>query len=328
PAVQQPREAARRTQCRNNMKQIGLAMHNYHDVHGSLPGNAQARVLRCDPADYRPGAWIGWSGLAMILPQIDQAPLYNMADFSFDNDEHIPCGGMAANQNRTVKRTMITAFQCPSDPMQGRRPTGSSAPTSYVLSAGPVADWNVVPTVGCFAFRSSVRLSDIKDGTSNTIMASECKIGDNSDTRDGTWRVNRAGNLTNGRLPTSGRRDHQFDSRPADLAVLKNYHEACKAQLNSSARDSGSDLSGRYWATAVTFYGPWFNTLMPPNTPVHCDRDNSETVMMMKHAQSYHTGGVQTLLADGSVKFTSENIDHGIWVSAGTIRGGETLGEW
>ena len=61
---------------------------------------------------------------------------------------------------------------------------------------------------------------------------------------------------------------------------------------------------------------------------MHCDRDTSETVMMMKHAQSYHEGGVFSLMGDGAVKFVSENIDHGIWVGAGTIRGGENLGEF
>lgn len=330
PAVQQAREAARRTECKNKMKQIGLAMHNYHDAAESLPGSPQARVLRCDPGDYRNGSWIGWSGLAMILPYIEQATLYNKANFSIDYDEHLACGGQPANGNRSVNRTLLSEYMCPSDPMSGRRPQGAgSAPTSYALSAGPAADWAVTPPVGPFSFRSSIRLSDIKDGTSNTIMAAEVKIGDNAQLRDERYRVNSAGDLRNPRITsTAGARDHTFDSRAADLQVLKDYHAACRAQLDTAPTDSGSDDAGRWWATAMTFYGPWFNTLMPPNTEVHCDRDTSETVMMMKHTQSYHTGGVQVLLCDGSVKFVTENIDHGLWVGAGTIRGSETLGEW
>jgi prepilin-type processing-associated H-X9-DG protein len=67
---------------------------------------------------------------------------------------------------------------------------------------------------------------------------------------------------------------------------------------------------------------------MPPNTPVHCDNDASETIMMMKNAQSFHVGGLNTLMGDGSVRFVAENVDHGIWVGAGTIKGRETLGEF
>jgi prepilin-type processing-associated H-X9-DG protein len=67
---------------------------------------------------------------------------------------------------------------------------------------------------------------------------------------------------------------------------------------------------------------------MPPNTKINCDNDRSVTTMSIKNASSWHTGGAQVLLVDGSVKFTSENIDHGTWVGAGTKGDGETLGEW
>ena len=67
---------------------------------------------------------------------------------------------------------------------------------------------------------------------------------------------------------------------------------------------------------------------MPPNTPVNCDNDVSVTDMRLKSASSYHTGGAQAVLVDGSVRFVSENIDHGLWVGAGSKDGSETLGEW
>lgn len=323
PAVQQAREAARRSTCRNNLHQIGLGMHNYHSTYGVLPGSPMANTLRCDPADYRPGSWISWSGLAMILPYVDQGPLYNIINFGIDYDEHIQC--YTPGRNREANRTLVPTYTCASDPFSGTRPQTGSGPTSYVLSAGPAADWNIRPMVGVFSFRSSVRLSNIKDGTSNTIMASECKIGGNGLERDDRWSVTDMPLLTNPRITaTTGNRDHSFDSRPADLMVLRNYHQQCFGQLNSSPEDTGSDDVGRWWATGICLSGPWFNTLMPPNTPVHCDNDGSETIVMMKHAQSYHSGGVNVLMADGAVKFVSENVDHGLWVGAGTISGSES----
>ena len=322
PAVQQAREAARRTQCKNNLKQLGLAMHNYHDVHGTLPGNPMANTYRC--SDNRTGSWIGWSGLSMILPFIDQAAIYNNISFEHAWDLSNNCYGKNPG-NRRANETLISAFGCPSDPNAGDKPWGNrSASSSYVLSHGPVADWTIRPTVGMFDRMSSVELSDIKDGTSNTIMSSEHKIGGNDGKINAQWKVGGQPVLINPRIgSTSGGRDHVFDSRPADIAVLKAYHDACAAAA-PSATDGGNDDAGRYWGTAMQLQGPMFNTLMPPNTKYHCDDGNSETVMRMKHAQSWHTGGVQVGMGDGSVRFVSENIDHGVWINAGTINGGET----
>jgi hypothetical protein len=211
-----------------------------------LPGNPVANVLRCDPADYRIGSWIAWSGLTMLLPYVDQTPLYDSIDFGIDSDEHVACYAKSPG-NRVANRTYLTAFTCPSDPFGGgRRPQTASGPTSYALSAGPVADWNDEPPVGPFSFRSSIRRTDIKDGASNTILASDCKIGVNSATRDDTWRVVDAGLLRNPRITsTSGYRDHSFDNRPADLQVLKQFHADCLAKKDSTPAHGGSDDAGR-----------------------------------------------------------------------------------
>jgi prepilin-type N-terminal cleavage/methylation domain-containing protein len=320
PAVQQAREAARRTECKNKLKQLGLALHNYHDVHRTFPGNEVGCVRDIPSATNN--CWEGWSGLAMILPYIDQAPLYNLANFNHYWDE---TSAPAAN-NRVVNRTFLPAFACPSDPW-GRKYAVSSAPTSYALSAGPGANWAMTSqhNPGMFTRESSVRIRDILDGTTNTILAAEVQVGrDDGDTTHMSYRNSNAGDLNTATGTSNARR---FSASPANLAAIKAYHTACAAGVSASVNGE-DDRAGRWWASGAVFRGPWFNTLMPPNTPVNCDNDISVTDMRLKSSSSYHTGGVQVVLADGSVRFASENIDHGIWVGLGTKAGSENLGEW
>ena len=331
PAVQQAREAARRTQCRNNLKQIGLAMHNYHDQHGSLPGNPQAQALRCRPSDFRPGAWIGWSGLTMILPFIDQGPLWNRTDTRFGWDENNVCSGNVVNGvggNRITARTELPAYGCPSDPAVGQRPWGAGSGTgTYGLCGGPVSDWNIRSDVGFFDLYSSVRFSSVKDGTSNTVMAAETRAAQNDgNVNDPAWRIHPAGTLTNSwSTTTSGNIDHTFTTQQGtDLQAIRAYHENCSVSVHPGTPHGSNDDSGRYWSTAMQSHGPFFDTLMPPNTPFLCDEDTSSTIVDLKSASSHHEGGVFALFGDGSVKFVTENIDHGAWLDAGTTRGGET----
>ena len=161
PAVQQAREAARRTQCRNNMHQIGLALHNYHDAYGCLPSGAVG--LRGRPQD----GWPMHTWMTMILPFVDESALYNAYNFSlrFDN------GG-----NTTVTRAFIAQYVCPSSSTDGV--VGEFGMSHYAGSAGAKL-YSSSGGVGCeqqsgvlFAV-SSVRVRDIRDGTSNTIAAGE-----------------------------------------------------------------------------------------------------------------------------------------------------------
>ncbi|MBD3675994.1 MAG: DUF1559 domain-containing protein [Planctomycetaceae bacterium] len=321
PAVQQAREAARRSSCKNNLKQIGLAMHNYHDTFNSLPGSPQA----CTHDSGTRKCWEGWSGLAMILPFVDQASLYQKLNFNrywYD--------GGASDQTRNefwVRNSVIQTFLCPSDPVSSSFPHSSSSPSSYSLSAGPVATWSISPPVGPFSFRSSIRFSAIKDGTSNTIMASECQVGlwDNSPQTSVGFRVPTAGALNNATGTQSSR---VYNNDPANIAKIRAYYNSCAStgQGLTSHINGEDDRGNRFWASGRVYWGPWFNTLMPPNTQYACDQDTSVTTMDIKSASSYHTGGVQVLMCDGSVTFVSENIDQGTWIAVGSIRGGETQG--
>lgn len=327
PAVQQAREAARRTQCRNNMKQLGIAMHNYHDVHKTFP---------LSPGDGTIGGiggtkqnWNGWSGLAMILPFIDQAPLYNQLDFNYRWGLNNSANNI---RNRTLTRSLIPGFSCPSDPQSATKYTTDMSPVSYCLSAGPASDWNVGNRKPGLVTRiNGTRVRDIIDGTSNTIMMAELQIGRNN----GQWNPNQdpkpyyrvvTGSGLERAANAAGR---VWDSRQAHVDAINAYYQNCLSMYRSgSGWDGQSDEQGREWAAGLCYRGPYHTTLVGPNAGPSCDRDASVTNIDLKEPSSYHTGGVTILLSDGSVKFVSENIDQQIWISAGTIAGGETLGEW
>lgn len=326
PAVQQAREAARRTQCRNNMKQLGLALHNYHDVAGMFPPSPV-----CGPLGTVGGAketWNAWSGMAMILPYIDQAPLYNQLNF----DVRWTLNDTANNiQNRTLTRSVIPGFACPSDPGSGNKYTVDMSPVSYGFSAGPASDWSVGGSKpGLVTFRTGTRLRDMTDGSTNCIAMSELRIGQNQ----GQWVAGTDPNpiyrVVIGPLERNVNPDGKvWNSSQAHIDLINAYYRSCLAAYNAGTGwDSQSDEQGRDWASGIVYRGPYHTTLVGPNAGPSCDRDASVTNIDLKEPSSYHTGGVSVLLGDGSVKFVSENVDQGIWISAGTINGGETIGEW
>ena len=335
PAVQSAREAARRSECKNKLKQLGLALHNYHDTHSVLPGNAVGCVKHTDGTTTN--CWEGWSGLSMCLPFMDQEALYNNLNFDrywYTGSATVPAFG----NNQYWARTMIPSLLCPSDP-DARQWNASAAPTSYMLSVGPTSTWIVggIKGPGPFWRDSSVGLRDILDGTANTIMASEGVVGNNSGVLASTagYRNSNLGALTS----TGTRNNRIFDNSPANLARIVTYFDQCVAGVSGSTHGD-DDQANRFWASGRTHWGPWFNTLMPPNSNAHssgspaypanrtinCDDDTSVTTQDLKNASSHHPGGVHVLMCDGSVGFTSDSIDHAIWVGAGSIEGSEDLG--
>ena len=164
PAVQQAREAARRTQCKNNLKQLGIALHNYHDVHKMFPPHMIYSAT--------PGLSRWWSWNVMILPQTDQANIFEKLDLNIDGLFAPTC---AVNDPYTS--TVLPMLQCPSDPQSGqvwKNPVidVSLATTNYLACRGSVR-W---PTKGNGIFpdvNTCMRFRDITDGSSNTIMVGE-----------------------------------------------------------------------------------------------------------------------------------------------------------
>ncbi len=302
PAVQQAREAARRSSCKNNLKQFGLALHNYHDTHSVFPQAAYGSIHDSGT----PGgtyAWRGFSVHAMLLPFMDQGPLYDQFDFDLRYD-------MAPNTN--LNNTQVTGFQCPSDvPFPGAEPG-----VNYVVSAGPSLFWqrSIADSVGMFRNESTIKFRDILDGTSNVIAASEALHGDNT------------GSAFNPDQDLVRAQSISFPNVNATRAQLDAYGTQCIA--GSSNHHSHTR---REWANGIGGQTV-FNTLNTPNSAnpdCHecggCGWYDSRGVWT---ARSRHKGGVQVLLGDGAIRFISENIDFNTWQNLGHISDGEAIGEF
>jgi prepilin-type N-terminal cleavage/methylation domain-containing protein len=308
PAVQQAREAARRTQCRNNLKQLGIALHNYHDSFNLFP----LAHIRCWDGGTGVSGWRGYSLHTMCLPYVDQAPLYNQINFN----TYFDWTG-AGITNTVQRRTRIAAFLCPSDsPFPGSADRGNN---NYAGSMGPSFGQYVTPLGsrdGFFNFDVIVRMGDIRDGTSNTVAMSEQLVGDNN---NGAYTP---GDVVRGIAYTGSTK---YKPTRADLDT---YGAACST---TAALANQHSHNGREWMIGMPAQ-TLFNTAAPPNhkfpTCQECTGCGWMDSQGIFPARSRHTGGVHTLMGDGAVRFTSDNIDLGIWQAVGSIRGNETVGEF
>ncbi len=190
PAVQQAREAARRTQCKNNLKQMGLALHNYHDTFSLFPYGEMNGIGQTTPANAT--TLRNQNGLVMLLPYIEQANLYSTLNFSATFGKYSGAGvspvAVPAGGNLVAKGTKLAAFLCPSDngiPFINDDPiyygcgtSGSSFKSSYGLSVNAThynGTWSAVGVVGRTAFggNSWSNMRDFTDGTSNSALVIE-----------------------------------------------------------------------------------------------------------------------------------------------------------
>lgn len=307
PAVQQAREAARRTQCKNNLKQLGLALHNYHDTFNTFPP-AHTRTQANIPGTGALTGWRGFSAHAMMLPYIEQDNLYKTIDFNTYFD--------APGVNTTARRTTITAFLCPSDtPYPGSVDRGNN---SYPGCMGPSLGQYVGPIGvrdGVFSFDVNVKMRDLTDGTSNTIAFGEHLIGDNNNTSY------RPGDVVRGIAWTGA----PTVTKPTQ-AQLDVYGAACDA-----GKANHHSHGGREWAIGMPAQ-TLFNTMVPPNwkwpTCQPCTGCGWMDSQGAFPARSRHVGGVQVTLADGSSRFVSENVDLVTWQSLGSINGREVIGDY
>lgn len=282
PAVQQAREAARRTQCKNNLKQLGLGLHNYHDTHQTFPPGGITMGFCC-------GSKSGTNWAISILPFVDQAPLYNLYDFNSYNEDP----GLN-NGNRTVRETILNVHNCPSNVVTGlerpesgpgsgldfahgsyRAVNGRTNGTGWLdnrSAPSAVKNWrgvlhHVSSEIGC------ERIGDIIDGTSNTIMVGE--YASQTRTRRGTFWAYTYTSYVNSSITVGQSR------------TLLNDYDRCV----SIGGAGGSNSCKRGFA-------------------------------------SFHEGGIQFLMADGAVRFISENIDSDLLGGLATIRNGEVIGEF
>jgi prepilin-type N-terminal cleavage/methylation domain-containing protein/prepilin-type processing-associated H-X9-DG protein len=332
PAVQQAREAARRTQCRNNLKQMGLALHNYHDVYNRFPArrygttSVGCSTVQCSNS----GRITGWVGM---LPYLDQAPLYNRIQTG-DPTAATPIapGGPRGDQNWAVWNLSPVVYRCPSDPGVSISSNGSGH--SYVFCAGDtILNINsLANSRGVFGQTMFRKISDIIDGASNTIGISEILC--NAPVAAGPDVGNTAGtNNTEYRLALA---------MGAGFATPA----TCRTSVSGQFYVAGTNVRGRRgikWTDAPATL-QMFNTVLPPNSPACAEAgsgnfgDQNNSVLP---PNSRHTGGVHCLFMDGAVRFISDNIDagnpavtqtaaptglsaYGVWGAMGTIQGGET----
>ena len=329
PAVQQAREAARRTQCKNNLKQIGLALHNYEGTHGMLPSN-YAQGTTSNAGNY--------SVHAHLLPYLERANLRSLIDFSTRLQIGC-CPGDVHPQNVVAAATIVPIFRCPSDPgpdtFQIRSGTTGGATgglytyasNNYHMNNGTAVGTLYdarLPTDGILWTNSRVRFSDITDGLSNTSAFAESVIGLPGSpqpapaTRAARRRtyINVACVWTSSTFPPATPGLRNGFTAPQDPA----WFEAMTIAISrgfSGERGAGWINGREYWTG--------YNHYHPPNSSI---MDMGTCGNGIFAARSEHTGGIQSVLCDGSVRFMSENIDLTVWRALGTRSGGEILGEF
>jgi prepilin-type N-terminal cleavage/methylation domain-containing protein/prepilin-type processing-associated H-X9-DG protein len=329
PAVQQAREAARRSQCKNNLKQLGLALHNYLDTHSVFPPfKTWNNGTDCAGG---PDGWTnqgGYSWMVMIMPFVDQAPAYSRIDF-INHHSQASCPN-SSNSWAQINNTAIGAFLCPSDPTPASN--GSSTGTNYagVISVsslsqlGPGATAGTIPAVRNLAFfqmsgAGAVRVSatDIQDGTSNTIAVAEVFRGRATAVRGGaTW------GLQNGRCSR-----WMIEGSCGVTGTLGRGGSlgTMWAETSTAGGNPGGHLQVGATAAATGDGGPNDSRA----DQVSWNGENDESAHNgFRPASSRHTGGVHILMADGAVRFASDNVDSNVWNNAHSRIGGEVQGEF
>ena len=318
PAVQAAREAARRSQCVNNLKQIGLGMHNYHTTHDCFPLGA---TLNSDTdTGCIATVWNDWSCLALMLPSLEQSALYNAINFNYacrDGGSGCPFH-MSTAINKTAANAKLQTFLCPSD---GN--AGVTNLNSYCGSIGTTTQVNVKGSTGIFTYQIPYGIRDIQDGTVNTIAFSEALVGDpvDSNAKRGNG-PGKAGDTS----PTMRVLDAYTILYTVFPQALRNCNTTWKAGIAANVFND----RGRYWANGLEGY-TWFNTLVTPNSALYpwnaCRVDSADTAgnAEITNATSNHPGGVNTLMADGSVKFIKNSVNQLIWMALGTRANGEVI---
>jgi prepilin-type N-terminal cleavage/methylation domain-containing protein len=327
PAVQSAREAARRMQCSNKLKQLGVALHNYHDTYKAFPSTPGGNgILSANRGTVQ--NWMRWGGLASLLPFVEQQAVYDRIDFRFSWDSTDNSNGF---QNRLVRRIKLDdVFTCPSDPGSGLGIT-DFAQTSYCFSRGPQASWDVGngQEAGFGDGNNWHRFRDILDGTANTFAMGEAVLGRNQGMwdpsarrRDQGYTVRTGANLTQS---ISGNQ-YVFKNTQPYINIINTYYKGtCLSMYDAgSGYSSSEDENGRWWAVGRTSTGPQITTLVGPNAGPGCDNDTSVTEAKVKEPGSYHPGGCLMLRCDASVAFESTTINQATWIALGSIRGGET----
>ncbi|MEZ5951023.1 MAG: DUF1559 domain-containing protein [Planctomycetaceae bacterium] len=310
PAVQQAREAARRTSCKNNLKQLGLAMHNYLDTHGCFPPNGVKNGSGTQE----------WSAQAFILPFLEGGNLYDLIDFNVGYRQ-------GSNLTNLISSTRVSVLLCPSDPNDRMRTTSTGEPEHYPLSYAVSRGIYQLATItggsyptgridgdggAAFKYNSITRERDITDGLSNTIGMSEVKC---------------------------------FTPRVHDWHDVPTAVPTAPGSLLPAGGSFSSGNGHTEWVSGNSIH-TGFTTTFTPNTRIlhtsgaveydisisgtreaNLNATNTATRAAIP-SRSYHKGTVNSLLMDGSVRSIGENIDLFTWRNLGQRGDGNVVGEF
>ena len=302
PAVQKVRAAAARTKCSNNLKQIGLALHNHESAAGAFPSAYWRKTWAADPTN--PKGHFRWSALAQLTPYLEQTAVYNALDLTVPlyGGGTVQPQAIPFPQNRGPLAAVVPAFLCPSDEFRAVIP--DQGPSNYVACAGSNADGNALAGDGLFygadldvVRNPGVRVAAATDGLSNTVAFSESLLG--------------AGGTA-----------------PAGATDARLYYKQVTALAQSNC-DASTVLvtdRGALWADGAYNNG-LYNNVRTPNSPqMDCVQHSNPA---WKAARSRHSGGVSAVLADGSVRFVADGVSGPTWAALGTRAGGDVPGsDW
>jgi prepilin-type N-terminal cleavage/methylation domain-containing protein/prepilin-type processing-associated H-X9-DG protein len=320
PAVQKVREAANRMKCQNNLKQIGLALHNYHDAQGRFPPGKGHDYMQAVPGC---PIYPRWSPHALLLPYIEQDNLYKSINFNFPPEtpgmaspviNFMPPWQNPNRENADACRAVVQTYLCPSDSSQlpgdwpGQNNYYANLGATFMCDVSESNPSTLAPSetaTGIFYYLSQVGIRDMTDGTSQTILFSEKLRGagipnPRTDmlTMPNTATLDDTNNTCQGLNPATAT---PLTSKQGASWVMG---EMCCTTYNHVSLPNGTSCAG------VGFTGGMRNMAMdiPPS--------------------SNHSGGVNALFGDGSVHFITSSIDLNTWRALGTRAGGEVIGDY
>jgi prepilin-type N-terminal cleavage/methylation domain-containing protein len=313
PAVQAAREAARRATCTNNLKQAGIALHNYHAALQSFPfrmGGTEQPWTYPGSNDSRLGGWV------LLLSYIEQVPLSQKINSTqtYGGNTYPRGGPVPWQADYEPWWVQIPGLLCPSDDGGRKKAANGTGRTNYCFSAGDTIKNNgwapgtpPVELRGIFGHNSGTRIGDIHDGTSNTIAISERVVGQQAQRIKGGIVLNRG----------------TVDQDPSTCAATRGPNDLYDPSISTSELAAWSGL--RWNDGNIPFTG--FTTVLPPNSP-SCKTGTWDGDWGIYSPTSYHPGGVLGLLADGAVRFISDNINAGLTTQAQVTVGPSPYGVW
>jgi prepilin-type N-terminal cleavage/methylation domain-containing protein/prepilin-type processing-associated H-X9-DG protein len=312
PAIQSARESARRTQCLNNLKQLGVALHNYVSAKQHFPPGSVAKTYAGEPS--HPQTFYRWSSLAHLLPHMENSAVRDLLDISLPL--YMPDAGYPiAEKNKAGVAQVLAEFLCPSD--VGQPVKQDWGPTNYVACAGNGAGGGTpFNTNGVFYVNSETTFAKIGDGSSHTAAMAESLLGEDTPL-----------DAMSGFGSATPERSYKFSLGFSAISDLTDARCNGSSNFNSTI-GNGNDPRGFAWCSGE-YRCALYNHYYSPNASEY-DCITSVTVdpsippkrlyaaYGWRTARGAHPGGVNVLLADGSVQFTANNVDPPVWRSLST----------